>query len=343
MRYILFSIILLASCTAPSTIKTILLTDQTSGSNASLRGLDVVDENIAWASGAEGTVLRTLDGGTTWEDVSISSADTIDFRDIEAFSATEAVILSAGFPGVVLKTTDGGKSWDLVYEDLREDIFFDAMDFWDDKNGIAFGDAIDGRIVIIKTKDGGNTWQLTPDEDSPEALDGEGGFAASGTCITTLGDSHVWIAMGAPKSRVLYSSDKGETWTATETPMAQDAPGAGIFSLEFSDPKNGIAVGGNYMAPKVKKQVLAKSSDGGKSWLVINDSGLNGYKSAVAQVPNSKTWVASGPSGVSYSITDGNTWSLLDSAEFHTIVMASDKVGYLTGGNGKISRLEIKY
>ena len=215
MRYIIIATIIIASCTGPSTIKSIELTDQTSGSTASLRGLDIVDEQIAWASGAEGTVLRTIDGGSTWENVSVASADTIDFRDIEAFSANEAVILSAGFPGVVLKTTDGGKSWNLVYEDYREDIFFDAMDFWDDKNGIAFGDAIDGRIVIIKTNDGGKSWQLTSAEESPEALDGEGGFAASGTCITTLGDSHVWIAMGAPKSRVLYSFDKGETWMAT--------------------------------------------------------------------------------------------------------------------------------
>lgn len=343
MRYIIIATIIIASCTGPSTIKSIELTDQTSGSTASLRGLDIVDEQIAWASGAEGTVLRTIDGGSTWENVSVASADTIDFRDIEAFSANEAVILSAGFPGVVLKTTDGGKSWNLVYEDYREDIFFDAMDFWDDKNGIAFGDAIDGRIVIIKTNDGGKSWQLTSAEESPEALDGEGGFAASGTCITTLGDSHVWIAMGAPKSRVLYSFDKGETWMATETPMAQDAPGAGMFSLAFSDANNGIAVGGNYMAPKVKTQVLAKSSDGGKSWSVIENSGLNGFKSAVAQVPGSKTWVASGPSGVSYSMTDGDTWTLLDSAAFHTMVMASDKIGWLTGGKGKISRLEIKY
>ena len=125
--------------------------------------------------------------------------------------------------------------------------------------------------------------------------------------------------------------------------MAQDAPGAGMFSLAFSDANNGIAVGGNYMAPKVKTQVLAKSSDGGKSWSVIENSGLNGFKSAVAQVPGSKTWVASGPSGVSYSMTDGDTWTLLDSAAFHTMVMASDKIGWLTGGKGKISRLEIKY
>jgi len=319
------------------------LTEQTSGSSASLRGLDVIDEQIAWASGAEGTVLRTIDGGTTWENVSIATADTIDFRDIEAFSASEAVVLSAGFPGVVFKTTDGGKSWNLSYQDNREDIFFDAMDFWDDKNGIAFGDAIDGRIVIITTKDGGSSWQPTPPEDSPEALDGEGGFAASGTCITTYGDSKVWIAMGAPKSRVLSSSDMGETWMATETPMKQDAPGAGIFSLAFSNPNHGIAVGGNYMAPKSKTKVIAKTKDGGKTWDLIPDSGLNGYKSAVAKIPGAENWIASGPSGVSYSINNGINWQLLDSAEFHTVVMANSRFGWLTGGKGKISKLEITY
>ena len=335
--------ILVSSCTSPSIIKSITLKEQTSGSQASLRGLDVVNDQVAWASGAEGTVLRTIDGGTTWENVSITSADTLDFRDIEAFSASEAIVLSAGYPGVILKTTNGGKSWNLVYEDNREDIFFDAMDFWDNKNGIAFGDAIDGRIVIITTNDGGSTWQLTPPEKSPEALDGEGGFAASGTCITTFGDSKVWIAMGAPKSRVLTSSDKGKTWIATETLMKQDAPGAGIFSLEFSSPNYGIAVGGNYMAPKSKVKVIAKTEDGGKTWILIPESGLNGYKSAVTRIPKTENWLASGPSGVSYSVNNGVNWQLQDSSAFHTVVMANSKVGWLTGGNGKISKLEIIY
>ena len=243
MKYFFLSaIIWLVACSQQQLTDKIVLTRQESGTTSSLRGLAVVDNETAWVSGSNGTVLRTVNGGLTWENVSVTLADTLDFRDIEAFSTDEAIVLSAGYPGLIYKTINGGKKWQLVHKDVRPQIFFDAMDFWDDKSGIAFGDAIDGRIVILTTNDRGITWQSLSPELCPEALPDEGGFAASGTCLTTFGDSSVWIALGTPKSRVVYSPDRGQTWMASSTPMVQEAPGAGIFSLAFSSTKYGVAV-----------------------------------------------------------------------------------------------------
>ncbi|MEN8247602.1 MAG: YCF48-related protein [Bacteroidota bacterium] len=340
MKYLTFFLVLIFACENQKEVF-VEINKQNSGKEVSLRGLDVVDSSIAWASGVSGTVLRTIDKGETWEDVSINEADSIDFRDIEAFSATSAIVLSAGSPGLIYKTIDGGKNWQLVYQDYRENIFFDAMDFWDRDNGIAFGDAIEDKVVIIITDDGGDSWhQLTQDEN-PDALPNEGGFAASGTCITVYGDSMAWIALGTPESRILFSPDRGKTWIVQNSNLAQEAPGAGVFSLAFSSPGNGIAVGGNYEAPNDTTRVLSITEDGGSTWFSQSNTGLSGYKSAVEHIPESDYWLSAGPSGVDFSSNNGKSWSMVDTCGYHTVVMANGNSGWLTGANGKIGRIII--
>jgi photosystem II stability/assembly factor-like uncharacterized protein len=90
---------------------------QNSGLRASLRGLSAVDENVAWVSGSQGSCARTIDGGTTWKPDSVAGADSLDLRDLEAFDANTAFLMSAGAGRLsrIYKTTDGGKSWHLLY------------------------------------------------------------------------------------------------------------------------------------------------------------------------------------------------------------------------------------
>lgn len=338
MRYFIIAAIWLLSCNKNSSGYEFIITNQETSSNASLRGLSVVDENIAWASGANGTVLRTINGGALWEDVSVPGIDSVDFRDIEGFSAEEAIILSAGSPGLIYKTSNGGKTWNLVHEDRRPEIFFDAMDFWDRKSGIAFSDAIDGQVVIISTSDYGESWQSV---SGPEALPGEGGFAASGTCLTTAGDSLVWIALGTPKSRVIYSTNRGKTWDVFNTPMAQDAASAGIFSLAFSSTEYGLAVGGNYLLPKDSSKVISFTEDGGKTWQLLNNSGINGFKSAITNILDTELWVCAGPTGVNFSSDNGKNWQIVDTTAYHTIEVLKNRTGWLSGADGKIARIKI--
>lgn len=307
---------------------------------ASLRGLSVVDENIAWASGTNGTFLRTLDG-YNWLADTINGAGNYDFRDIQAFSATSALLLTAGNPAKIYQTTDGGNSWLETYSNTTDGIFFDAMDFWDEQNGIAFSDAIDGHLVIITTKDGGSTWSEIDYDNLPASPTGEGGFAASGTCLTTFADSLVWIGLGSPDSRVFKSADRGQTWTATPTPMKAEDPAAGIFSLQFTSPGYGIAVGGNYRQENDTLKNAAVTVDGGRTWTLIKQNAPKGYRSAVAHVPASDIWLAAGPGGIDYSTDNGTTWILLDSLGFHAIAFGSPNVGYASGSDGRIARILI--
>jgi len=63
---------------------------------AGFRGLAVIDRTVVWASGTGGTVIRTVDGGVTWRVITVPGAGKLDFRDIEAFDANTAYILSIG-------------------------------------------------------------------------------------------------------------------------------------------------------------------------------------------------------------------------------------------------------
>ena len=205
---------------------------------ASFRGLDVINKKVVWVSGTQGTVLKTNDGGSTWEDVSVPNNTETDFRDIEAFDDKIAIVMGISTPARFYKTNDGGKSWDLVYFNENKEVFFDGMSFWNKNNGIAFSDPVNGKHYLIKTKDGGETWQEIPSEGIPKKLEVEYGFAASGTGIPVYGNKTVWLGMGGVKSRVLKSNDGGINWVSVETPLAHGGESTGIYSLAFKNKKS---------------------------------------------------------------------------------------------------------
>ena len=314
-------------------------TMQTSGVTARLRGVSAVSERVAWASGADSTVLRTIDGGTTWQKLTVTS-EALDFRDVDAVDAQTAYVLSIGNGPAsrIYKTTDAGKTWTLQFKNEDPKVFLDAMSFWDANNGIAFGDSVDRQFYILTTADGGRSWSRVPQNALPPALENEGAFAASGTNIAVFGKSHAWIGTGAAaKSRVLHTSDRGRTWQIADTPLASGAS-AGIFSIAFRDAKHGVIAGGDYRKEQEAVDNLAVTSDGGITWTLVK--GLSGFRSVVAYVPGTKTLIALGPSGGDYSNDDGRTWAAIDGSGFDTFSFASGKqMGWGSGAKGVIGRL----
>jgi photosystem II stability/assembly factor-like uncharacterized protein len=314
-------------------------TMQTSGVTVRLRGVSAVSERVAWASGADSTVLRTIDGGTTWQNLTVTS-DALDFRDVDAVDAQTAYVLSIGNGPAsrIYKTTDAGKTWTQQFKNEDPKVFLDAMTFWDANNGIAFGDSVNGQFYILTTADGGHSWSRVPQTALPPALENEGAFAASGTNIAVFGKSHAWIGTGAAaKSRVLHTSDRGRTWQITDTPLASGAS-AGIFSIAFRDAKHGVVAGGDYRKEQEAVDNLAMTSDGGLTWTLVK--GLSGFRSVVAYVPGTKTLIAIGPSGGDYSVDDGRTWTTIEGPGFDTFSFAAGKqVGWGAGAKGIIGRL----
>lgn len=310
---------------------------QLTGVDARLRGISAVSEKVAWASGTGGTVLRTVNGGDEWTNVSVRGADTLDFRDVDAFSDKTAYVLSIGNGEAsrIYKTTDGGATWALQLANKDPKVFLDAMAFWDATYGVAYSDSIDGRFVIFTTTDG-RTWNAVPGDRLPPALPNEGAYAASGTNVAVHGN-HVWI--GTTASRVLHSADRGRTWTAAQTPIPT-SDSAGIFSIDFRDAMHGVAVGGDYRREAEAVDNVAVTADGGKTWTLGKT--LSGYRSAVAYVPRSKmSWLAVGPQGADISHDDGRTWTAVRGAGFHAFAFApKSRVGWGVGERGSIGRLE---
>jgi photosystem II stability/assembly factor-like uncharacterized protein len=315
---------------------------QNSGVDVRLRGVSAVNERVAWASGAGSTVLRTADGGQTWQKLTVT-ADKLDFRDIDAIDAQTAYVLAIGNGPAsrIYKTTDGGKTWTLQFKNEDQKAFLDAMSFWDANHGIVFGDSVDGQLYIMTTADGGGVWSRVPTANLLPALENEGAFAASGTNIAVFGTSHAWIGTGASaKARVLRTADGGWTWQVAETPLAA-GPSAGIFSIAFRDARHGIIVGGDYRKEQEAVNNLAVTSDGGVTWTLVK--GLSGFRSVVAYVPGTTTLVALGPSGGDYSTDDGQTWKPIGGPGFDTFSFAPrTSIGWAAGADGRIGKLTFK-
>ena len=211
-----------------------------SNSTASLRGIHNVGGGVAWASGTNGTVLRTEDGGYLWQTCTIPpGAEKLDFRGIQAFDENTAIVMSSGKGDLsrLYKTTDGCQTWKLLFSNpdaisgtiaagshAPDDGFFDAVLFLDPNLGLVFGDPAVGSggdytFRIRVTDDGGKTW--TPVVDAEIASPGknlmpvgsEGLFAASNSSAALL-DGWLWMGTGGGRvlRRRLYTNPEGRAF-----------------------------------------------------------------------------------------------------------------------------------
>ncbi|WP_400079687.1 WD40/YVTN/BNR-like repeat-containing protein [Winogradskyella sp. R77965] len=230
----------------------------------------------------------------------------------------------------------------VVYQETHPKAFYDAMDFWNEEEGIAIGDPTDDCMSIIITRDGGDNWIKLSCDNLPEAKEGEAAFAASDTNIAIVGD-HTWVATGGKASRVMYSPDKGKTWTVYDTPIIQGKETTGMYSIDFYDELNGFAIGGDYTKPNDTLANKIRTVDGGKTWHVVANGKGPGYRSCVQYVPNSdsKELVTIGFKGIDYSNDEGNSWRHLSDEGFYTIRFLNDSVAY-AAGRGRISKLSFR-
>jgi photosystem II stability/assembly factor-like uncharacterized protein len=312
--------------------------------------VSAVSERVAWASGNKGTVVRTVDGGATWTLVSPPDAAALDFRDIEAFDADTAYVLSIGNGDTsrIYKTADGGKTWALQFTSPDPKSFYDAIAFWDVNNGLAFGDPVGGRFTVISTADGGRTWTPVPPANLPPALEGEGAFAASGTCLVVEGTANAWFGTGgAARARVFRSTDRGRTWSVADTPIMAGNASSGIFSLAFADARRGIAVGGDYRRERDSGDNLISTTDGGKTWELpraaqpgASTARLRSFRSAAAFVPGTKGLgiVVTGPGGTDLSRDGGATWAPLGDDGYHAFSFGRGaSAGWAAGEQGRLA------
>ncbi len=313
-----------------------------SGTKTSIRGLSVVDNSIAWVSGSNGWTSLTTDGGSTWKWKQVPEYEKFDFRDIEAFSSTDAIIVSAGSPAIILLTRDGGRTWKEVYKNESPDIFLDGMDFQDRQNGIIYGDPINGKMQLLRTSDGGVNWNNISNKLEINLIEGEASFAASGTGIRILPNGKTFIVSGGKQSRIFVSKRLGESWNVYPCPINQGKNSSGPFSIAFRNNKTGVTVGGDYLLDTMSLRNMLLTRNGGKTWHEPTTS-PSGYKSAVEYITK-KIVIATGTSGTDISRDGGKNWEKLTTEGFNSVRKAkSGSLVLLAGGSGKISVYQYQY
>lgn len=332
MKITLFFLLLATTSVSAQWVKRNVATD------ASFRGLSVVSRNVVWASGTRGTVIRTTDGGKTWDLTTVPGGERLDFRDIEAFDANTAYVLSIGNGEAsrIYKTTDGGKTWKEQFRNKDEKAFFDAIACWDSNNCLAMSDPIDGKYVFVETTDGTN-WHSRNSDHHAIALTGEAAFAASGTCLIANGKTSAFLVSGGTAARVFLSEDRGSTWAWVTTPIVKGTAGSGIFSIAMNSAKNGVLVGGNYEKPNEMTDNLAFTTDGGKVWNLAK--GLSGYRSGVAYI-DAKTIIAVGTSGTDISRNGGKSWKKLGTENLNAVAAKGRLAVWAVGEKGGVYKLK---
>ncbi|MEO6168123.1 MAG: hypothetical protein ABIO46_07495 [Chitinophagales bacterium] len=320
--------------------------------HTSIRAIAVTNDSTMWFAGSEGCYGYTEDSGRHWHIDSIKMAGgKPDFRAMAVTNSYTILLLNAGSPAFLLKSSDHGKTWKTVYTNENKEIFFDALKFWDAKNGIATGDPINGCFTILITGDGGESWNQVPCKQLPNALTGEACFAASNTCLAIF-KKNSWIATGGTQSRVLHSDDKGKTWEAVETAIVQGEQLTGIFSIDFYDQKHGIIAGGNYEQPQLNRNTKAISNDNGKSWQLISDGTAPGFCSCVQYQPfsNANTLLIAARPGIYISNDGGMHWEEVKDVNNNPVIdnynvlqfSPTGKVAWCAGADGKIARIVFK-
>jgi len=317
---------------------------QDSHSAASLRGIHAVNGSVAWATGTDGTVLRTQDGGAHWQRcTSPAGAEKLDFRGVWAWGADRATILSSG-PGDqsrVYLTTDACAHWSEEIRNKDKDGFWDALTFQTAPGlpgdaGMLVGDPVNGRFATftLAPKRG---W--LPDEKSCAARDGETGFAASNSSVVVFGAGRYILATGGKGGpRVLLSpllayNDSSKDCLAVTVPLSGGAESSGAFSIAFRDGDHGVVVGGDYKKPEVSTGTAAWTADGGRHWTAASKP-PHGYRSAVAWDSEAKVWIAVGTNGSDISRNDGKTWDRLDDGKWNAI-----SPPFAVGPDGRIGKL----
>ena len=305
------------------------------GQKTSIRGLSMPSASVVWASGSNGMVAKSVDGGNSFRWMKVEGYARRDFRDIEAFDSSTAIIMAIDTPAHILKTTDGGLTWKKVFEDKRPGMFLDAMDF-SGNNGVVIGDPMNGKTFMAVSNDNGDSW--TPKETKNSMMDGEAFFASSGSNIKLLGPTtgfKTLFVSGGMQSRMFFNGN------GINLPLQSGRNSTGANGLALHpNQKQGIIIGGDFANDKRSDSAILLFSLYPKVTFSYAVTPPSGYKSAAVFL--SKTSVlACGTSGVDVSVDAGLNWKTISNIGFHVAVKSPDgKYAIMAGGNGRIAKFQ---
>jgi photosystem II stability/assembly factor-like uncharacterized protein len=299
---------------------------------ASIRGMSVVDDSVAWISGSKGTVAQTINGGRTWERIDVKGFAKRDFRSIYAFDKNNVYIANAGDSATVLVTHNGGKTWFVFLNIDSPGAFIDGISFWEEEKGLILSDPVNGKFPVFYYSGGEINASESP---NLTAIQGEACFAASGTCLKTSAGGLAWFVSGGTQSRLFFSKDFGKNWKSYPCPLIQGQSSQGAFSVLFTDSLNGIVVGGDYGQAELANKNCAITKNGGRTWISPKVP-PNGYRSCVESIAPA-AFISTGISGTDYSTDGGITWKNFDKQSFNVVQKAKQgNLILIAGDKGRV-------
>ncbi len=305
-------------------------------------GIALTGDDQLWLSGTNSTLLRSLDGGDSWDKFQHPEIDTFQFRDIHAFDNESIVVLASGEgANSQILTFDTSEGWQTRFIMPHEEGFLNSIAFWNADRGLAYGDSFDGKPYLLKTSDGGQNWERIPGEVLPDANDGEGGFASSGSCIDVGKGGVAWVGTGAGGSaRVLRGRDYGESWEVFDAPIVK-GDFAGITSIHFRNSRDGLIAGGDLTNTDGFTENVAFTSDAGKTWELTSRPMTNGpfYGSDFIRYRRRDIAVACGPNGADITFDRGQSWTNLTTQNLWVADLHPSGIGWLAGRNGQIFKI----
>jgi len=247
---------------------------------------------------------RSTDSGANWT-AGTFNAGTGASQIFAVDDMTCWVVFNTGADQGLYKTSDGGTNWVNMNAGYGGSSFANVIHFFNDNDGFAQGDPIDGYYELYTTTNGGDDWTRVPQGDIPVPTAGEFGITGNYYAV----EDNIW--WGTNQGRIFYSTDKGYTWDVTMTPFGE----TNTVSCIFSDAMNGFAFR-SYLDMGIEPEIDV-TTDGGQTYSPLFVTG-DMYARWFSYVPGTtSTFVGSssepGFEGASYSEDGGNSWITLNS------------------------------
>lgn len=274
-------------------------TEQVSGTEEWLTGVDFINSETGWVVGTNGTILFTSDGGQTWNEQDFDTNE--ELHDVAFANADIGWVV--GSNGTLLYTEDSGQNWQE--QESNTDVELDAIAIADEQTAWIVGN--DG--TILHTENAGDSWE-EQDIDTNSYLR-DVSFVDSETGWT--------VSAGA----VFHTHDGGQNWEELDLGY-----GAALTSLDFIDSETGWAVGDD----------IINTNDGGESWQLQSEE-VELTLWAVQFTNSSTGWAVGDQGTVLSTENGGETWNIQESGTgegLGDVVFSEEKKGWAVGGNGTI-------
>jgi photosystem II stability/assembly factor-like uncharacterized protein len=273
-----------------------------------LRALAIVDENTIVAVGDYGTIVKTTDGGRTWNQQTVGTTATL--RGVWFTDSNRGV--AVGDHGMILQTRNAGATWTVESIDARADFY-----------GVCFNDVSTGAVVgnngaFYQTTDGGVTW--TPRVITP----------AITIYAVSFRDNNNGVFVGS--SGTIYGTTDGGSKWSRQVSGIEGSDAVALLAVDFSDANNGVAVGEN--------GTILRTTNGGANWS-RQQLGSRTILRAV-HFANAMNGFAVGDRGLIASTTDGGaTWTEREkglTSSFSAVRFVNSSTGFVSGSDGMLVR-----